>query len=146
MLLSKQICFSFFSRNNQATSRWFNEQMCLLLVKENKGYHQLLTVMYGRRFSQDFLLCSYQLPLVSCSFLSLVLHRLAIWCFSFLIQLLPYGQHYNIQLCLWWLLSTFRSRIKFEAKTWNVKRYIVKIIFLLMQITFLSFLFSQKYP
>ena len=121
-------------------------EMCLLVVKENKGYHQLLTVMCGRRFSQDFLLCSSQLPLMCCSFLSLIFHRLAIWCFSFLIQLLSHGQHYDIQLCLWWLLSIFYFRIKFEAKPWNLKRYIVKIIFLLMQIIFLSFLFSQKYP
>lgn len=121
-------------------------KMFLLVVKENKGYHQLLTVMCGRRFSQDFLLCSSQLPLMCCSFLSLIFHRLAIWCFSFLIQLLSHGQHYDIQLCLWWLLSIFYFRIKFEAKPWNLKRYIVKIIFLLMQIIFLSFLFSQKYP
>ena len=109
--------FFFFQVTTKPLADDLMSKMCLLLVKENKGYHQLLTVMCGRRFSQDFLLCSYQLPLMSCSFLSLIFHRLAIWCFSFLIQLLPYGQHYNIQLCLWWLLSIFHFRIKFEAKT-----------------------------
>lgn len=138
--------FFFFSQvTTKPLADDLMSKMCLLVVKENKGYHQLLTAMCGRRFSQDFLLCSSQLPLMCCSFLSLIFHRLAIWCFSFLIQLLSHGQHYDIQLCLWWLLSIFYFRIKFEAKTWNLKRYIVKIIFSLMQIIFLSFLFSQKY-
>ena len=139
--------FFFFSQvTTKPPADDLMSKMCLLVVKENKGYHQLLTVMCVRRFSQDFLLCYSQLPLKCCSFLSLIFHRLAIWCFSFLIQLLSHGQHYDIQLCLWWLLSIFYFRIKFEAKTWILKRYIIKIIFLLMQIIFLSFLFSQKYP
>ena len=61
--------FFFFQVTTKPLADDLMSKMCLLLVKENKGYHQLLTVMCGRRFSQDFLLCSVVSPLLSVCFL-----------------------------------------------------------------------------
>lgn len=88
-----------------------------------------------RRFSQDFLLCSYHY--LSCPCLSFPYFSQAGHLVLFLLNSTPpYGQHYNIQLCLWWLLSIFHFRIKFGGKKLEIVRYIMKIIFLLMQIIF----------